>query len=94
MKTTKRCIALLTLAGASIGALADGNVRCEAIPKAEWKQQMDLQKKLVGEGWRVRMVKIENGCYEVYGFDDKGERAEAFFNPKTFERVYETKPVK
>ena len=44
---------------------------------------------LVAEGWRVRQVKIWKTCYEVYGFDEKGERAEAFFNPKTFERVPE-----
>ncbi len=42
---------------------------------------------LVNEGWRVRKVKVENGCYEVYGFDAKGERVEVFFDPKTFERV-------
>ena len=89
MNNTLRCVALLALAGASLGAFAHGNVKCEAIPKAEWKPQMELQRKRVGEGWKVRQVKTFNGCYEVYGFDNKGERAEAFFNPKTFERVVE-----
>lgn len=78
--------ALVSLAGAS--AFAHGDVKCEAIPKAEWKPQMELQSKLLGEGWmKVRQVKVENGCYEVYGIDDKGAKAEIFFNPKTFERV-------
>ena len=43
--------------------------------------------KLKAEGWDVRKVKIDNGCYEVYGFDGKGQRREAYFNPKTFELV-------
>ena len=48
---------------------------------------MALQDKLKAEGWRVRQVKTWNGCYEVYGTDANGARTEAFFNPKTFERV-------
>lgn len=78
-------IALLTLGAAS--AFAHGDVSCPASPKEEWKPQMDLQKKLVGEGWKVRQVKQFNNCYEVYGFDEKGGKVEAFFDPKTFERV-------
>ena len=62
-------------------------VKCEGIAKEEMKPQMDLQRKLIGEGWKVRQVKNFNGCYEVYGFDDKGQRTEAFFHPKSFEMV-------
>lgn len=62
-------------------------VRCEPIPKEEMRPQMELQRKLTAEGWKVRQVKNFNGCYEVYGFDDKGQRIEAFFHPKTFEKI-------
>lgn len=58
------------------------------MPKEEKKGQMELQRKLEAEGWKVRQVKNFNNCYEVYGFDAQGKKAEAFFNPKTFERVY------
>jgi hypothetical protein len=78
-------IATLSLLAAS-AAHAHGDVKCST-PKAEWRGQMELQSKLVAEGWRVRKVKVENGCYEVYGFDAKGQKAEAFFDPKSFERV-------
>ena len=78
--------AALALAFAA-GAQAHGNVKCEPVPKAEMKPQADLQKDLTGKGWRVRQVKEYHGCYEVYGFDDKGAKVEAFFDPKTFERV-------
>jgi hypothetical protein len=84
------CIALLSLAAAG-SALAHGEFKCE-VPKSEWRKQTELQQKLLADGWKkVRQVKTENGCYEVYGFDEKNERAEVFFNPKTFEKVGEVK---
>ncbi|NCT84509.1 MAG: PepSY domain-containing protein [Comamonadaceae bacterium] len=84
----QRLVVCGLLALAASGAFAHGNVSCPAMPKEEKQPQMALQKKLEGEGWRVRQVKNSNGCYEVYGFDGQGKKAEAFFNPKTFERVY------
>lgn len=83
-----RTLTTLLLAGSAATAFAHGNVSCPAVPKEEKKPQMDLQRKLEGEGWKVRVVKNYNNCYEVYGFDGKGDKIEAFFNPKTFERVY------
>lgn len=91
MKKSTRILATLILAvgtaAAAPGAWAHGDVACPAVPKEEWKPQMELQRKLTDAGWRVRQVKVWNTCYEVYGFDAKGERVEAFFNPKTFERI-------
>ena len=83
-----RLTALLLLGGATAAALAHGNVSCPAVPKEEKREQMELQRKLEAEGWKVRVVKNYNNCYEVYGFDGKGQKAEAFFHAKTFERVY------
>lgn len=86
-------IGLMALAATFFAASASAQfvnhdtVKCEGIVKEEMKPQMDLQRKLIGEGWKVRQVKTFNGCYEVYGFDEKGERTEAFFNPKTFEKI-------
>ena len=83
-----KLIASVVLALTASTAFAHGNVSCPAMPKEEKKPQMELQKKLEGEGWKVRKVQNYKECYEVYGFDAAGKKAEAFFNPKTFERVY------
>jgi hypothetical protein len=48
-----------------------------------------LQDKLVKDGWTVRRMEKTDTCYEVYGKDPQGKRVEAFFDPKTFERVEE-----
>jgi len=83
--------ALLASASASAQFVEHGAVKCAPVPKEEMRPQMELQRKLTGEGWKVRQIKNFNGCYEVYGFDEKGQRAEAFFDPKTFEKVGQVK---
>ena len=67
-------------------ALAHGDFQCTE-PSKTWKLREELTDKLQAEGWDVRKVKIDNGCYEVYGFDGKGKRREAYFNPKTLELI-------
>ena len=74
----------LSLAGP---ALAHGDVQCPASPKAEWRDKSELQQKLEKEGWQVRRVVSTKSCYEVYAKDPQGKRVEAFFDPKTLERV-------
>ncbi len=87
MTSMLRSTLALLLAAAGGAAFAHGDVDCPNEPKEQWRPQMELQRKLVDAGWRVRQVKTFATCYEVYGFDAKGERVEAFFNPKTFERI-------
>lgn len=68
-------------------AMAHGNVSCNKYPKSEWKPRAELQEKLTKEGWAVRRMESTPTCYEVYAKDPQGKRIEAFFDPKTFERV-------
>ena len=56
-----------------------------SVPKAEWQPEQALRQKLEIEGWKINRIKIDDGCYEVYGTDGKGQRAETYFNPKTLE---------
>ena len=91
MKSLSRLFAALLVLTATTAAFADGNFKCD-VPKAERRKQMELKDKLLADGWKkVRQIKVEHGCYEVYGFNEKNERAEVFFNPKTFEKVGEVK---
>jgi hypothetical protein len=77
----------LVLACVSGAAHAHGDWKCAKLPKDQWRPHTELQQKLEAEGWRIRQMKTSNGCYEVYGIDPKGKRAEAFYDPKTFERI-------
>ena len=78
---------LAALLMASGTALAHGDVKCQKYPKEEWKAHTELQRKLEENGWQIRRMEKTDTCYEVYGKDPQGKRVEAFFDPKTFERV-------
>jgi hypothetical protein len=80
------CATLFTL-GAATSALAHGDVKCPAVPKAEWRPAAELEAKLKADGWAIRRMETTPTCYEVYAKDPQGKRIEAFFNPKTLERV-------
>lgn len=79
MKTTSivLSLSLLLLSGA---ALADDD--CDD-PVASWQPRENLREKLEAEGWTVHRIKVDDGCYEVKGFDSNGVRAEATFAPTT-----------
>lgn len=83
-----KLLAALVLTLAASTALAHVDVSCPTVPKDEKKPQIELQKKLEGEGWTVNKIQEANGCYEVHATDVKGAKVEAFFHPKTFVRVY------
>ena len=76
------CTALLALVASST-AFAEHAEKCDPLPKEEWRPQADLERKLANQGWKVGRVVITNGCYEVYGHDEKGRKVETFFHPKT-----------
>lgn len=39
------------------------------------------------DGYNVRQIKIEGGCYEVYATDKDGKRANMAFNAETLEKL-------
>ena len=80
--------------GAVAGALfavapaqATGLATCDSGPPEGWQPQSRLEKQLVDQNWQVRRIKVDGGCYEVYGINDKGERVEAYFHPVTLAPV-------
>ena len=72
---------------AADATLAHGDVSCPASTRAERKPAAQLIAQLKALGWTIRKVQMFNNCYEVYGFDDKKKPVEAFFDPRTLERV-------
>lgn len=89
MKSIIHGIAAIALVASAGTALAHGKVECKEYPKAEWRPHTELEKKLVQEGWAIRRMEKTDTCYEVYGKTPNGKRVEAFFDPKTFERIEE-----
>jgi hypothetical protein len=86
MRTIVRLGLMLGALTLADSAAAHGKVSCD-VPAAERRPQADLRADLERQGWTVRKIEVSKGCYEVYGRDANGAKVEAFFNPKTFERV-------
>ena len=80
------CVAAaFTLAGTA--AHATGYATCDSGPREDWQAQDKLSAMLKEKGWQVRRIKEDGGCYEVYALDDKGQRAEVYFHPRTLAPV-------
>ena len=66
---------------------ATGLATCDSGPREGWQAPGKLEQMLGDKGWKVRRIKEDGGCYEVYGLDDKGQRVEAYFHPVTLAPV-------
>ena len=80
-------IALMLLLLAVTPAPATGLATCDSGPRETWQPQETLEKLLTDRGWKIRRIKIDGGCYEVYALTEKGERVEAYFHPVSLASV-------
>ena len=89
--STKSIFAILAAAAAftlaASGAQATGFATCDSGPREGWQPQDKLSAMLKEKGWQVRRIKEHGGCYEVYALDDKGQRTEVYFHPRTLAPV-------
>lgn len=82
----KLLFALTALSVVAAGpALAEG--KCSSAPKSKWQPRSALESQLQTDGYKVRQIKIEGGCYEVYATDKDGKRANMAFNAETLEKL-------
>lgn len=68
----------------STAALADDDC---TDPVADWQPQENLRQLMIDNGWDVKRIKVDDGCYEVKGFDQDGHRVEAKFSPASLEII-------
>jgi hypothetical protein len=71
----------------SLQAGATGLATCESGPKSSWQPVEKLEAQLKAEGWTVRRIKEDGGCYEAYVVDANNRRAELYFHPVTLAPV-------
>jgi len=79
-------ITAAALAAVTLPAAASSK-SCGNAPQSQWMSIADIQAKAEGMGYKVRQVKIEDSCYEIYAIDRDGNRVEAYLNPVTAEIV-------
>ena len=89
MKRNPRLIAKTTGAaviGFVLGGIAHAGPRCH-VPLADWQPREALQDKMRLMGWTISRIKTDDGCYKVYGTNDKGLHVKAKFNPATLDMI-------
>jgi hypothetical protein len=63
---------------------------CTSEPATSWMDQADFQAQLVAQGYTINKFKVTEGqCYEIYGYNQEGQKVEIYFNPVTGEKVKE-----
>ena len=62
---------------------------CTKEPKEKWLSE-DAMKAKIGEmGYKIDVFKIEDSCYEIYGYNKDGKQVEVYFNPVSGDVVEE-----
>jgi len=77
---TLKLIAALAIAAAT-PALAFASPSCTKEPKGNWMSEDAMKAKIDTLGYKVKTFQITGSCYEIYGKDQGGNRAEVYFNP-------------
>ncbi|WP_296040640.1 PepSY domain-containing protein [uncultured Agrobacterium sp.] len=66
---------------AATPALAFASPSCTAEPKSKWMSEDAMKAKIDTLGYKVKTFQVTGNCYEIYGKDKDGQRAEVYFNP-------------
>jgi hypothetical protein len=65
---------------------AQASVRC-SVPMTEWQPRDAVTELAARNGWDVRRIKIDDGCYEIYATDINGRPFEVKVSPDTLEVI-------
>ena len=83
MKKTLTILGFLAVVPAGV-ALADDDC---FVPMVDWQPRDVVQRLAEDNGWSVRRIKIDDGCYEIDGRDAEGRRVEVTVHPATLEVI-------
>ena len=83
MRKTLTILAFLAALPAG-AALADDDC---FVPMADWQPREAVAQFALAQGWEVRRIKIDDGCYEIDGRDATGRAIEVKLHPGTLQIV-------
>ncbi|CUH67448.1 hypothetical protein TG4357_03015 [Thalassovita gelatinovora] len=83
MKKTLTILAFLSVLPAGV-ALADDDC---FVPMVDWQPREAVAQLAVENGWTVRRIKIDDGCYEINGRDADGRQIEVTVHPSTLQII-------
>ena len=57
------------------------------VPMSDWQPREAVAKLARDEGWTVRRIRIDDGCYEIKGRDAAGKGIEVTVHPATLKVI-------
>jgi hypothetical protein len=60
---------------------------CSSAPASKFQPKTKLESMLKSAGMRVKLIKTEKGCYEVYAVDKAGKKVNVAYNAETLKKV-------
>lgn len=57
------------------------------VPMADWQPREAVARLAAEQGWAVRRIRIDDGCYEIDGHDAEGRAIEVKVHPGTLRIV-------
>lgn len=79
MKTTLTILGFLTVFPVGIALAGDDCF----VPMTDWQPRDAVIRLAEENGWTVRRIKIDDGCYEIKGSDAEGRQIEVTVDPAT-----------
>lgn len=76
-------LAAFCIVATAAAAPALAGPKCTDEPKSAWLTEEAMKAKIAEMGYKdIRNFKTTSGnCYEIYGHDKDGKKAEVYFNP-------------
>ncbi len=87
-------VSLALFAAASLSLVSTpllASPTCTTEPQSKWLSEDQMREKIKEMGYGEIKVfhKTTSGCYEIYGYNKDGKKAEVYFNPVTGDVVEE-----
>jgi len=76
----RNLLAIIAL-GSGVATGAQASVDLCFVPISEWQPRHAVKEMVERKGWKLRRIKVDDGCYEFIGLDEKGNKIEAEIDP-------------
>jgi hypothetical protein len=73
----------MTMLAVLFSGYAFAGADCARHPKSEWMSEADAKARIAAQGYKISKFKVDGNCYEIYGTNKEGKKAEVYFDTKT-----------
>jgi hypothetical protein len=83
--TMKKIIFAFALVAAIPAGMAMADDDDCSVPRAQWQSHAAVEQLAAQNGWSLRKIEVDDGCYEIYVRDRDGRAMEVELHPATLQ---------